>query len=538
LSSTTLLLGGRIYAPSTPDATAMAITGDTIAWIGSDQVGRALHPDAEIVDLAGAFVAPAFVDAHVHATSTGLLLNGLDLTGCASLTEFLHALRDHVEEHPGALVWGHGWDETWWPERRPPTRAEIDTACRGVPVYLSRIDVHSALVSSALVERAPLAPGAPGWNEQGPLTRFAHHHVRLAARDSLGRAQRREAQREFLRQAAAQGVACVHECAGPEISGEDDLAELLDLARQGGFPEVVGYWGELAAVGKARELGVRGLAGDLFVDGALGSHTAALLEPYTDAPTTSGALYLDAEAITEHLVECTRSGIQAGFHVIGDAGVAEVVEGFRRAVEIVGLPQLASLRHRLEHLEMIDVEQAAELGKYGIVGSVQPGFDAAWGGPNDMYVRRLGPARGMEMNPLSRLASNGVLLAFGSDAPVTPISPWSTLRAAVHHRTEGFGISPRAAFTAHTRGGWRAAGSDGVAGTLAPGAPATYAVWDAGPLTVSAPDTRVQRWSTDPRAGVPGLPALEPGSPLPRCLRTVLRGETIHVADPDEDDRL
>lgn len=535
MSDTTLLIGGRIHSPASPDATAMAVSGGTIAWIGSDRVGRALHPDAEIVDLDGAWVAPAFVDSHVHATAAGLLLNGLDLTGCASLTEFMHALRDHVEEHPGTLVWGHGWDETWWPERRPPTRSEIDAAASGAPVYLSRIDAHSALVSSALIERAPLARGAEGWNEHGPLTRVAHHHVRSAARESLGVAQRREAQRAFLQHAASQGVASVHECGGPDISGADDLAELLDLAAQGGVPEVVGYWGELGALDKGRELGVRGLGGDLFVDGAVGSRTAALREPYVDDPSTSGVLYLDAEEVAEHLVECTRNGLQAGFHVIGDAGVGEVGEGFRRAAEIVGVPALASMRHRLEHLEMIDDAQAAELGKFGVAASVQPSFDAAWGGPADMYVRRLGDARGVRLNPFSKLAANGVLLAFGSDAPVTPVGPWRAVRAAVHHRTDGFGISPRAAFTAHTRGGWRAAGvDDGRTGTLVPGAPATYAVWDAGPLVVGAPDSRVQRWSTDPRAGVPALPELDPGTPLPRCLRTVLRGETLYTAQPGD----
>ncbi|CAM01590.1 hypothetical protein A8924_2679 [Saccharopolyspora erythraea NRRL 2338] len=537
MSDTTLLLGGRIHSPAGPDVTAMAVIDGTVAWVGSDQVGRALHPDAEVVDLGGAFVTPAFVDAHVHATSTGLLLNGLDLTGCASLTEFLHALRDHVEEHPGSLVWGHGWDETWWPERRPPTRSEIDSAAAGAAVYLSRIDVHSALVSSALVERAPLARGAEGWSQEGPLTRVAHHHARSAARESLSSAQRREAQLEFLRDVASKGVACVHECAGPDISGADDLADLLDVAAKGGLPEVVGYWGELGALERARELGVRGLGGDLFVDGAIGSRTAALHEPYTDDPSTSGVLYLDAQAVAEHLVECTRNGLQAGFHVIGDAGVAEVAEGFRRAAETVGVPALAGARHRLEHLEMIDAEQAAELGRYGVAASVQPAFDAAWGGTEDMYARRLGTARGTRLNPFSQLAASGVLLAFGSDAPVTPVDPWRSVQAAVNHRTEGFGISPRAAFTAHTKGGWRAAGvDDGVTGTLVPGAPATYAVWDAGELVVAAPDSRVQRWSTDPRAGVPGLPDLSSGARLPRCLRTVLRGETIYVRQSDDDE--
>jgi len=536
MSETTLLLGGRIHSPADADATAMAVIDGTVAWVGSDRVGRALHPEAEVVDLAGAFVAPAFVDAHVHATSSGLLLNGLDLTGCASLTEFLHALRDHVEEHPGALVWGHGWDETWWPERRPPSRAEIDNACGGAPVYLSRIDVHSALVSSALVERAPLAQGAEGWSEQGPLTRVAHHHARSAARESLGAAQRREAQLAFLRHAAANGIASVHECAGPDISGKDDLADLMELSARGDVPEVVGYWGELGALQTARDLGVRGLGGDLFIDGAVGSRTAALTAPYTDDPTTSGVLYLDAAAVAEHLIDCTRQGLQAGFHVIGDAGVAEACAGFRRAAEELGVPALASMRHRLEHLEMITPEQAAELGSYGVAASVQPAFDAAWGGPSDMYARRLGVERGSRLNPFSALAANGLVLALGSDAPVTPVNPWASVRAAVHHRTDGFGISPRAAFTAHTRGGWRAAGvDDGVTGALVPGAPATYAVWETGDLVVTAPDSRVQRWSTDPRAGVPALPDLSPSAPLPKCLRTVLRGSTIYERQPDDD---
>lgn len=536
MPETTLLLGGRIHAPTNPDATAMAITGGTITWIGSDRAGRAHYPNAEIVDLGGAFVAPAFVDAHVHATSTGLLLNGLDLTGCASLTEFLHALRDHVEEYPGSLVWGHGWDETWWPERRPPTRAEIDTASRGAAVYLSRIDAHSALVSSALIERAPLAVHAEGWHEHGPLTRVSHHHARSAARESLGPSQRREAQLAFLRHAAARGVACVHECGGPDISGEDDLVELLDLASHGGVPGVVGYWGELGAIDKARKLGAHGLAGDLFVDGAVGSRTAALREPYADDPATSGALYLDADAVAEHLVACTCGGVQAGFHVIGDAGVGEVIEGFERAAKIVGVTAMARLRHRLEHIEMIEEAEAARLAQYGVVASVQPLFDAAWGGPSDMYARRLGPARSRRLNPFSSLAAHGMVLAFGSDAPVTPVAPWIALRAAVHHRREGFGISPRAAFAAHTRGGWQAGGvADSVTGTLTPGAPATYAVWETGPL-VASPDSRVSAWPADPSICLPGLPALEPDAPVPRCLRTVLRGETIYEADPDEDE--
>jgi predicted amidohydrolase YtcJ len=522
---TTLLVNGRFYASGEP--TAMAVAGDVIAWVGAERPGRALYPDAEVVDLGGAFVAPAFVDAHVHVTSSGLLVDGLDLGGCRSGAELLARVR----AWPGSgVVWGHGWDETGWPEGRPPSRAELDEAVGSRPVYLSRVDVHSALVSSALVALAPGARGVSGWSVDGPVTRQAHHHIRGAARAALTAAQRRSAQVRFLEHAAARGVAAVHECAGPDISGVDDLTDLLAL--RGRYPEVVGYWGERTDPEVAVRLGVRGLAGDLFADGALGSRTAALRAPYVDDPGNSGAAYLSAEQIAEHLVACTRAGVQAGFHVIGDAAVAALVDGFTAAEQVVGRPALAGRHHRVEHLEMVDAQQAALLGGWGVVGSVQPAFDAAWGGPDGMYARRLGPERGVALNPFAALAAAGVTLAFGSDSPVTPVDPWGAIRAAVHHRTPGFGISPRAAFTAHTRGGWRAGGVvDGVSGTLAPGGPATYAVWQAGDLVGPPADDRVRRWSTDPRSGVPGLPSVDPGVELPVCVRTVLRGETIYDAE-------
>ncbi|MGV9367303.1 amidohydrolase [Amycolatopsis sp. NPDC003731] len=522
---TTLLLGGRIYTPAGPDTTAMAVTGGTVVWVGQDAPARALHPGAREIDLQGAFVAPAFVDAHVHATATGLHLTGLDLTGVRSGADLLARVRDAAVG--GQVLLAHGWDETTWTDPRLPSRAELDAAAGSTPVYLSRVDVHSALVSTALVELAPTARDADGWSPEGPLTRAAHHAVRAAVRAAITPAQRERAQRAFLAEAAKQGIVSVHECAGPDISGRDDLAALLTLTGPG-TPEVVGYWGELGAVGTARDLGARGLAGDLFVDGALGSHTAALTEPYADHAST-GTRYLDAPRIAEHLTACTEAGLQAGFHVIGDAAVAEVVEGFRLAEKEVGQRALAARHHRLEHLEMVTAEQAKHLAGWGVTASMQPLFDALWGGPEGMYAERLGADRAAGLNPFATLAAEGVLLAFGSDAPVTPLDPWASVRAAAYHRTPGAGLSPRAAFTAHTRAGHRAAGvNDGVTGSLVPGAPAHYAIWDAADLVVATPDSRVQRWSTDPRAGVPPLPRLEPDATLPRCLRTVRAGEVLH----------
>lgn len=535
--TTTLLTGGRIHSPADPHATAMAVADGVVVWLGQDSAGATLYGDAdETVHLDGAFVAPAFVDAHVHATSAGLLRTGLDLTGAPTLTAALDTLAAHVRRHGHAAVWGHGWDETTWPENRPPTRAELDAAADGAPVYLSRVDVHSALVSTALLDGVPDAKAADGFHPDGPLTREAHHHARRAARAAITDAQRAHAQREFLRHAAANGIACVHECAGPDISGAEDLAALLahGTSTETALPEVIAYWGERGPAELAATHRVRGLAGDLFVDGALGSRTAALRAPYTDAPDTRGALYLDAEAIGEHLRVCTEAGIQAGFHVIGDAAVDALIEGFARAEQHLGRLAIAGARHRVEHLEMVTPGQAQHLAHWGVVASVQPLFDARWGGRHGMYATRLGPERGAALNPFAQLAAAGVVLALGSDAPVTAVDPWAAVRAAVHHRTDGHGLSPRAAFTAHTRGGWRAAGvDDGLTGTLVPGAPATYAVWAVDELAVTAPDARVQRWSTDPRSRVPALPRLDQDAGLPVCQRTVLAGRVLFDRQED-----
>ncbi|WP_079036427.1 MULTISPECIES: amidohydrolase [Streptomyces] len=529
---TVLLRGGDVHSPADPFATAMVVEHGQVAWVGSEGAADAFADGVdEVVHLEGALVTPAFTDAHVHTTATGLALTGLDLTGARSLADALVLVREHAAARPhDTVLLGHGWDAARWPGGRPPARAELDEATGGRPLYLSRIDVHSAVVTTALLDLVPGITERTGFHPDAPLTADAHHGVRAAALAAITPRQRTEAQRAALGHAASLGIGSVHECAGPDISDEDDFTGLLRLAAEEAGPRVVGYWAE-ADVRRARELGAAGAAGDLFVDGALGSHTACLHEPYADAPHT-GRAYLDTAAVAAHVVACTEAGLQAGFHAIGDAAVTSVVEGLRAAAEKVGLARVRAARHRVEHAEMLTPETIAAFAELGLTASVQPAFDALWGGEDGMYAQRLGAERARTLNPYAALLRAGVPLAFGSDSPVTPLDPWGTVRAAAFHRTPGHRVSVRAAFTAHTRGGWRAVGRDD-AGVLVPGAPADYAVWRTADLVVQAPDDRVARWSTDPRSGTPGLPDLSPGAELPVCLSTVVAGTPVFVR-PDE----
>jgi predicted amidohydrolase YtcJ len=501
-----LYRNGRVHSPAAPTATALLVADGRVGWLGVDVDAPAADRVVDsVVDLAGALVTPAFVDAHVHTTDTGITLLGLDLAGARSRDAVLDAVARHACDVPGdGVVMGHGWDESRWSDQRPPSASELDRAGGSRAVYLTQASVHSAVVSSVLLAR--VAPDVAGFDRSGWLRRDAHHAVRTVAHGSISAAQRRRAQVAALRRAASLGIAAVHECGGPGTSSEDDFAGLLALSAAGGLPEVYGYWGELGAVAKARELGAVGAGGDLYADGALGSRTAHLRSPYLDAPGC-GHGHLTSAQVADHLVDCVRLGMQGGFHAIGDAAIGTVLDGFGAAARVVGVERLRAGRHRIEHLEILNRSLIRGLVEHGVTASVQPAFDRLWGGEHAMYAQRLGAARSLASNPFGALAGVGVALAFGSDSPVTPLDPWGTVRAAARHHNPVSRISVRAGFAAHTRGGWRAVHRDDH-GVLAPGAPATFAVWD----------------------GVDGsgLPALEPGEPLPVCRRTVLRGEVIY----------
>jgi predicted amidohydrolase YtcJ len=520
----TLLHNGSVYSPTDPHATALCLEGQHVVWVGDDLGAGQFRDGADtVVDLEGALVTPAFVDAHAHLAQTGQAMGSLDLSGARSLREALDAVARFAARRPGrALLLGFGWDDLDWPEGRTFTRAEVDRAAGDRPVYLARVDAHSAVLSSVLVDRMPEVSGLDGWSDAGCVQREAHHLARAAVQNLIGADDRRESIQRALAAAARQGIGAVHEIGAPHLSLAEDFAVVQDLQDT---PQVFGYWGALDGVDEATGYGCAGAAGDLCADGAIGSRTAALREPYADADTR-GHLYLDEGQVRDHVIACTRAGVQAGFHCIGDDATATVIAGFRAAAEKVGHEALLSTRHRLEHVEMVSAADIVTMAELGIVASVQPMFDARWGGRGGLYEQRLGE-RFSAMNPYADMTRAGVALAFGSDTPVTPFDPWGAVRAAAFHHNPEQRLTVRAAFGAHTRGGWRAVRRDD-GGVLVPGAPATLAVWDVpGELTVQTPDQRVAAWSTDPRAGVPVLPELHPDHELPVCRRTYVDGRLI-----------
>lgn len=524
-----LYRNGSVYTAADPFATAMLVDGDTVAWVGSEQAASSIADGSmEIIDLHGALVAPGFVDSHIHLTETGIALGSLQLGEVRSARQLLEAVASSKADGP---VLGHGWDESLWEDPALPSAEELERAAGGKHVYLSRVDVHSALVSSSLAATAGLA-GLDGFSAGGQVKRAAHTAARQATR-RLPVQTLRAHQMRTLMEAAQNGYVALAEMAAPHVGGVSDLrlaASWNTGQGEDAVPEVLPYWGELSTTEEhARavldELGVpvRGLAGDLNIDGSIGSRTAALRSDYSDAPGERGSLYLSADQAAAHLAACSRLGIQGGFHVIGDAGLDAALTALDLAAADVGEQRIRAAGHRFEHVEIADPDAVQRLARYSVTVSAQPGFDAAWGTSGGLYEQRLG-SRSQSMNAFASFYSAGVPICFGSDSPVTPLRPWSSVRACLQHNNRDERISARAAFLGHTRAGWRAAKyHNPMAGQLVPGAPASFAVWEVEELMVQVADGRVQSWSTDPRARTPLLPALDTGAD-PICLQTVRDG--------------
>lgn len=482
--STLLLRNGVVHTPVGP-ASLVAVEDGSIVHVGTDDAAGRFGGADEVVDLDGALVAPAFVDAHIHTVQTGFLLTQLDLRRASSLREALDQVaRAARQGDPDEVLVGTGWDDSSWPERRAPSAAEIEVAAPGRRVLLTRLDGHSAVLSPVLMEAIEGLEAHHGYGASGHMTLDAMQHTTENMGLLIGAGQRFAAARAAVLDLAAQGVAAFHENAAPHIGPAYEIALVREAAQELGLLPTF-YWGEYGAVDRARQLGAAGLAGDLNADGSIGSRTAALHSSYDDRPGHTGHAYLTPEEIADHVVLCTQEKITGGFHCIGEAGLTSVTEGFRLAEKRIGADAIRAGRHRLEHIEMPDDAAVAMIAELGLSASMQPLFDELWGGPDKMYAERLG-GRWRGMNPIGRLHRAGVNVALGSDSPVTEPRPWRAVRAATRHHEEEQRVSREDAFTMHTVGGWRAQGDDS-AGRIEVGAPAHLAVWR-GDLVGTLPD--------------------------------------------------
>jgi predicted amidohydrolase YtcJ len=310
------------------------------------------------------------------------------------------------------------------------------------------------------------------------VRRDAHHAARAYALDNVPASALSAAHLAAARAAAASGITTVHEMSGP-VHGAGERG--LDILLKQKLPvDVVVYYAS-DDVGIPRSRGMRTIGGDLNVDGALGSRTAALTKPYADAHDHSGFLYRDAGDCAEFFEAATRAGLQGGVHCIGDAACEAAVRGLERAARRTSLAAVRRSRHRLEHFEMASGDLIRRAARLGAGLSMQPAFDSAWGGADGMYAKRLGSRRARPMNDVRTALRAGCVCGFGSDSPVTPFDPLGGIRAAVAPSNSRHAVPFAEAFRCATLGAAALARQERIKGRLASGYRADWVVWSADP---------------------------------------------------------
>ncbi|MFZ0541792.1 MAG: amidohydrolase [Candidatus Sulfotelmatobacter sp.] len=494
---------------------AIAVRGDRIQAVGKNlDIMKLKGPDTEVVDLGGRFVMPGFNDAHVHLAEGGLQKLTIDLTGVKTLEELRERVKARVEKaKPDEWIVGGGWDETLWPIPTLPSRWDIDEVSDGHPVILARVDGHLALANTRALQLAniTLASRDP---EGGKIDRDANGQPTGILRDTAQQPVRaaipqltHEARREGIEVALAD-LAENGVTSAQDYSPEWENFQIYEeLEKEGKLTARISEWLPFDDV--IDELKVkRGFhpQSDLmlhsgmlkaFMDGSLGGHTAALMEPYADDPKNSGLPRYEQAKLVEMAKERVLAGFQLGFHAIGDEGVQMALDAFAEAEKAAREQKVKSpngtsdFRLRIEHAQVTTPAQIARFKELKVIASVQPSqllTDMRWA------QDRLGAKRAANSYAWASFLNKGVTLAFGTDYPVEPLSPFRGLYAAVTRKSENGKqeyfpeqkLTMDQAIAAYTTGSAFAEFEEKEKGELAPGMLADFVVLDRDITAVSA----------------------------------------------------
>jgi predicted amidohydrolase YtcJ len=539
-----IFIHGNIYTEVIDSAAAfgsgkrgesLAIAGDKIVAVGTrDDVMKFKGTETKIIDLNGHFLMPGFNDAHMHLASAGLEKMNVDLVGAKTLDEFRERLLAKVEKAPpGEWIVGEGWDETLWPVKVLPTRWDLDEVSSSHPVYLERVDGHIGVANTRALQLASVTVAAKDpeggkidRDEGGTPTGILREKAQEAVQAVIPKPtheKRRQAIETALADLASHGVTSAQ-----DYSQWEDFKIYEELEHEGKLTARISEWlpfdDSIDQLNKKRDshpatdnmLHTGMLKG--FMDGSLGSKTAALLEPYSDDPQNSGLPQYDAVKLSAMTKERVLAGYQIGFHAIGDKGVQMALDAFAEAekaakeAKVKAVDGGSDYRLRIEHTQVTTPQQILRFKELKIIASMQPSHlltDMNWA------ESRLGAKRAEHSYAWADFLRHGVVLAFGTDYPVEPLSPLPGLYAAITRMSEdgrktyypAEKITIEQALAAYTTGAAFAEFAEKQKGKLEPGMLADFVVLDQD-ITAAQPTKVLQT----------------------KVLRTVVGGKTVYEA--------
>jgi predicted amidohydrolase YtcJ len=493
---------------------AIAVRGDRILAVGKTlDLKKYKGPETQVIDLGGHFLMPGFNDAHLHLFDGGMQRLGVDLEGCKTLDELRQRLSAKVQEaKPGEWVVGGGWDESLWPVKALPSRWDLDEVSSGHPVFLSRVDGHIAVANTRALQLASITiasrdpqGGAIDRNENGEPTGILRDTAQSAVDAVIpppDHDKRRHAFEVALADLAQNGVTSAQDYS----PGYENFQILEEIEKDGKLTARISEWLTFNdSVDELEKERASHPQSDLmlhtgmlkgFMDGSLGGHTAALFEPYTDDPKTSGLPRYEADKLNAMTKERVLAGFQVGFHAIGDKGVQMALDAFagaEKAAKEAGVKAANGgddYRLRVEHAQCTPPNEVNEFKQLKVIASMQPSHvlsDMRWA------EARVGAKRAAYCYAWAAMLNKGVPLAFGTDYNVEPVNPFRGLYAALTRRSENGKqeffpeqrITMDQAIAAYTTGAAFAEFEEKEKGKLQPGMLADFVVLDRDVAAVS-----------------------------------------------------
>lgn len=483
-------------------AQAMAIAGDRILAIGTNEaIDKYKGSKTEVLDAKEKFITPGFIDSHVHLLQGGNSLLSVELRDAKTPAEFTKRIADYAKTlQPGEWILEGNWDHTLWGGALP-TKEWIDQYTPNNPVVVYRLDGHMILANSAALKfagidknTADVKDGTIIRDKDGNPTGILKSNAMPLMLDkipALTEKQKDNALKAAMKYLASNGVTTVHDvdslCSYPTAKKLENSEELT-LRIYGARP--LNRWKELANKDMQDDKWLKRGFVKGFVDGSLGSHTAAFNEPYTDKPTDKGFFINSPAHLYEWISRADKAKLNITVHAIGDHAIHAILTIYERVIKENGK---RDRRLRIEHAQHIAIADMKRFAQLGIITSVQPYHaidDGRWA------EALIGPKRIQTTYAFKSLLDNKTTVVFGSDWPVAPASPLIGIYAAVTRRTldnknpDGWipeqKITVAQALTAYTRNGAFASFDEKTKGTLEAGKLADFVLISANPLTVDA----------------------------------------------------
>ncbi len=416
-------------------------SGRILATGGNEVLAR--YPDATLLDGNAATLLPGLTDAHAHVSGLGILKANLDLIGSFSVANAVARIAEYAAEKPHvAWITGRGWNQVIWPVQEFPTASDIDAVVSTRPVWLRRVDGHAGWANSAALKIAGIDDDTPDpvggkiiRDENGHATGVLIDNAMALVNSKLPATDKdsvREAISAAINALLAEGITGVHDAGINLMEAEvylsmadNDQLDLRIYAMIGGAGEVLDAVAEpIRKYGNDR---LEIAAVKLYSDGALGSRGAAMIEPYSDDAENRGLPFWTQQELNDKVAKANAMGFQVGIHAIGDLGNRMALDAFEKAQG--GKP--SPLRNRVEHAQIIALEDIPRFAELGVVASMQATHATS---DKNMAVDRIGPERILGGYAWQRLLDSGAILANGSDFPVELSNPFHGLYASVTRR--------------------------------------------------------------------------------------------------------